>query len=168
MLEFAQHDAFRGIVHRSLWVLGVWILWLTWTSTLPIPSYISVSCIPLLLVYAAISWSIPLAAGIFLVLSWIYAQFSFTPPGYLWGIMFFCLILVKFASMHILLKTPFQFFWAVFAISILFESTQLVIISEIVQLSFWNWQNIGSCLMSSILQGCIGFVLYAPIKKVMV
>lgn len=168
MLDLDHQDSLKGIVQKSAWVLLVWLLWLTWISTLPIPSYVSISCVPLIIMFAAVSWSMTVSAAMFLVIGWIYAQFSFSPPGFIWLSMFVVLCLAKLASFRIILRTPMQFMLAVLMASLVFEIFQLGIISDALDVSFWTWRNLGAIVLSSGLQGLIGAVLFNPIRRVIV
>lgn len=139
-------------------ILLSWILWLSFTSALPLPVWLLVPMTSVVLLYGAYLWDITTAAFIILAMSWLHHVYSITPPGLYWLSLFLVFLALKVATSQFALNGPFQIFWILVGACLTSEILQLYLMSHAYDELRLSWRITGPIISSAIVQGLVGLL----------
>lgn len=160
MLEFRQTINIRKQWPRDLLIGSVAVLWLFIFSSFELPFFISMTGIPVVLVFGAWLWS-PVRAALFvLIFSWVYAKLSLVPSGSFWVAGFLSYLALKLARFRFLIRSLFQLSLTVFLTSLLFDGIQTFLFAAVHELTIVSWALILRILLSAVLHALLGAILY--------
>jgi|GEM_PF-5039460 len=164
MLEAKLNEIGRSAWKQEAVILALWALWLVLVSCLELPHLIYLPGTAFLLIYA--TWALGfLQAAVFLLFAaWIYASFSLTLSGIFWLSAFIIFLLLKIAQFRFMIRTPFQFFIALWATAFAMSFLQYWMLSEIYEGNSLNLNFLVILFSSAFCQALIGALLFKPLR----
>jgi len=151
---------------RDLLVLAAWFIWLMAVTTLGLPYWLSLPGTIFVLFYAAWAWDFLTAAGMLLVVAWIFASISLTLSGFYWLCLYVSYLVLRLAQVRVMLKNAWQFAAAIFFMALFLEFLQMGILSQVYEELEPGVSLYLSVLGSVFIQSLGALVFYEPLKWV--
>jgi len=151
-LQSLKEERSKVKIKTSLLILLIWGIWLSFVSTLSLPTWISIPAAAVILIYGAQWWSVAEAAFYLLLASWIYSHFSLTTPGFYWLSLFAVYLVLRLVSLRVELDSIALLLSLIFLAALGVEFVQLILFQQIRGISLWSVKIISSVFFSAFLQ----------------
>jgi hypothetical protein len=144
-------------------VLGAWLIWLCFVSTLSLSSRISIPCTALVLIFGTFYWSVTEGFFIFLAMGMLYRAFSMTPPGLYWMALSIIFIFLKIIMFRISVRTIPQLLVTIFLAALALDIVQWLLLRMVTEVHVGSWVTLGGIFLSALLQTIIGIIFVRPL-----
>lgn len=167
MLKAFRLDRPKEIFKMSAWVIGFWMLWLSFVSTWPLPFGLKLSATSLVILFGSYTWGWWDGLAYLFVMSWIYGLFSIIPEGFFFVAMAIIFSLIKIISLRLSVTNIAELLIAVFLTTLGLDLVQALLLFVSEGEKVLSLPLFGYLLVSAAVHSLLGLVLARPLLGLM-
>jgi len=148
----------------SILVVCGWTLWIAVFSSATSFEMLRVPLTGVVLIWAARFWTWTWAGLAFVLMSWIYHQWSEIPPGLFALSCFFTFLVLRLFISQIEIQSLASYSICLALGFLSLEVSQWISLGWILPDPVFNWSTLLWVLVSVVIQFCIGLLFYRPLR----
>lgn len=162
-LQPFQMEGQRSSVKASVFLVAVWMGWITFISTVNFPLRFSLHATSIVLLVGSFWWSIKEGAFYLLLMSLVFGFFSLTPSGFYWVSAFAIFLILRFISYRFTVSTSLQILFSVLLIAFVFDFSQAVLLGQVLSTKVISFRLITLIFYSSFFQALMAWIVSRPL-----